>query len=130
MEIFQKLIKLWKAIDDLPARTQTILAITLGLIIIFIGSINFLKLWNNHRWTVATTIRKEDHGYVRYIFKVDEVIFEARKKGIGLRPDSVRYWVRFYPDDPSLCDIVYNDEVPECIKLVPSKGWKEIPKCR
>jgi hypothetical protein len=130
MEIFQKLIKLWKGIDDLPQRTQMMLLIAIAAIFFSISSINFLKLWSNHRWTVATTIRKEDRGYVRYIFKVDDVLFEARKKGIGLRADSVRYWVRFYPEDPSLCDIVYNDEVPACIKSIPSKGWKEIPKCR
>ena len=39
-----------------------------------------------------------------------------------------RYYVKFYSNDPDICEILQDIPVPDSIKTAPINGWEKIPE--
>lgn len=108
------------------------ITIAIGIAVFFIdGFVSEYKLGNNHHFTIAITKGYGGGGFVEFEFKVNGVTYKGSNKGMQLKPNGAKYFVKFYQNDPSLiAKIASSEEVPECIGDPPSDGWKEIPKCK
>jgi hypothetical protein len=115
---------------------EAIGGITFGFLIlcwIAYGVLRNIQLSRNHRYTIGVTTgsRTTPKGVrIDFAFSVDNKTYKASKNPDrnSIIDSAGRYYVEFYPDDPSINDILWERIVPSTIIVAPTDGWRSIPE--
>jgi hypothetical protein len=111
------------------------IAVLVGIFIKF-GIIDHKRLYNNHRFTIATITRIEssdsggplaDFYYVVMGKKYTGYLILGNKKDVKVGD---RYYIKFYPPNPNTENLIMDKPVPISIRTenAPVEGWATLPE--
>jgi len=108
-----------------------VLAIFLYWIIMDIYEKKVLK--EDYRFTIATIIDRyfpaEGGPDVDYSYYVNNKSYIGSYQSV-MKPSvqlHKRYYIKFYPKDPNIANILFDMPVPDSIKEAPDEGWEVLP---
>lgn len=110
-----------------------ILATSLLLWICIVVYYNSQKLKRESKISIGTVTKyklyKLRYDYY-YNFNVNNIKYIGAIHGESLKPNDVigkRFYVRFYPLDPNISEILFDYPVSDSTIYAPVEGWKKLP---
>lgn len=82
------------------------------------------------RYTVATTTG-QNGKFVEFKLNVHEQEYNSSYpiQKYDVEINGGRYFVKYLPSDPTVCEALWDKPVPECINNPDPEGWVKIPEC-
>ena len=91
------------------------------------------KLEKDFRFTIAIigeiSSAAEGDADAKIVYHVNKKTFKGSCV-IGIYPyvkPKQRYYIKFYPRDPRIVDVLFDMPVPDSIKEAPDGGWEVLP---